>query len=399
TLTAPLYIKKTVDHTDIEVALQYNDGFSENLQSFVNVIETVDGGTHVTGFRIALTRAINDHAKKIGAFKNGEESLTGEDMREGLTAVIYAKIPTQSIQFESQTKAKLNNPEVQGYVNTAVKEGLDTYFEENPADAKTILGKVMLAARARLAARAAKDAVLRKGALEGMTLPGKLADCQSRNPEETELFVVEGDSAGGSAKNGRDRRFQAILPLFGKVLNTERARLDQIINSDKFKNLIIAVGAGIGDQINYEKLRYHRIILMADADVDGAHILCLYTTFFYRHLPEIVKNGHLYVALPPLYKIDVAKQSFYVYSDEERDRVLAKFPDQKFSIQRYKGLGEMNAEELWSTTMNPTNRTLKQLSIGDAAEADRVFSMLMGEDVPPRKKFITTHAKTATLDI
>ncbi len=399
TLTAPLYIKKTVDHTDIEVALQYNDGFSENLQSFVNVIETVDGGTHVTGFRIALTRAINDYAKKIGAFKNGDETLTGDDMREGLTAVIYAKIPTQAIQFESQTKAKLNNPEVQGYVNTAVKEGLDTYFEENPADAKTILGKVMLAARARLAARAAKDAVLRKGALEGMTLPGKLADCQSRNPEETELFVVEGDSAGGSAKNGRDRRFQAILPLFGKVLNTERARLDQIINSDKFKNLIIAVGAGIGDQINYEKLRYHRIILMADADVDGAHILCLYTTFFYRHLPEIVKNGHLYVALPPLYKIDVAKQSFYVYSDEERDRVLAKFPDQKFSIQRYKGLGEMNAEELWSTTMNPTNRTLKQLSIGDAAHADHVFSMLMGDDVPPRKKFITTHAKTATLDI
>jgi len=399
TLTDPIYIHKTADHVDIEVALQYNDGFSENLESFVNVIETVDGGTHVTGFRIALTRAINDYAKKIGAFKNGEDSLTGDDMREGLTAVIYAKIPTQAIQFESQTKAKLNNPEVQGYVNTVVKDGLDTYFEENPADAKAILSKVMLAARARLAARAAKDAVLRKGALEGMTLPGKLADCQSRNPEETELFVVEGDSAGGSAKNGRDRRFQAILPLFGKVLNTERARLDQIIDSDKFKNLIIAVGAGIGDQINYDKLRYHRIILMADADVDGAHILCLYTTFFYRHLPDIVKNGHLYVAMPPLYKIDVAKQSFYVYSDEERDQTLAKFPDQKFSIQRYKGLGEMNAEELWSTTMNPANRILKRLDIGDAAEADRVFSMLMGEDVPPRKKFITTHAKTATLDI
>ena len=399
TLTDPIYIKKTADHVDVEVALQYNDSFSENLESFVNVIETVDGGTHVTGFRIALTRAINDYAKKIGAFKNGEDSLTGDDMREGLTAVIYTKIPTQAIQFESQTKAKLNNPEVQGYTNTVVKEGLDTYFEENPADAKAILSKVMLAARARLAARAAKDAVLRKGALEGMTLPGKLADCQSRNPEETELFVVEGDSAGGSAKNGRDRRFQAILPLFGKVLNTERARLDQIIDSDKFKNLIIAVGAGIGDQINYDKLRYHRIILMADADVDGAHILCLYTTFFYRHLPDIVKNGHLYVAMPPLYKIDVAKQSFYVYSDEERDQILAKFPNQKFSIQRYKGLGEMNAEELWSTTMNPANRILKRLDIGDAAEADRVFSMLMGEDVPPRKKFITTHAKTATLDI
>ncbi|OGC92551.1 DNA topoisomerase IV subunit B [Candidatus Amesbacteria bacterium RIFCSPLOWO2_01_FULL_49_25] len=399
TLIDPIYIKKTADHTDIEVALQYNDGFSDIVQSFVNVVETVDGGTHVTGFRMALTRAINDYAKKIGAFKNGEDSLTGDDIREGLTAVIYVKIPTQLIQFESQTKAKLNNPEVQGYVNTTVKDALDTYFEENPADAKVILSKVMLAARARLAARAAKDAVLRKGALEGMTLPGKLADCQSRNPEETELFVVEGDSAGGSAKNGRDRRFQAILPLFGKVLNTERARLDQIIDSDKFKNLIIAVGAGIGDQTNYDKLRYHRIILMADADVDGAHILCLYTTFFYRHLPEIVKNGHLYVAMPPLYKIDIAKQSFYVYSDEERDQILAKFPNQKFSIQRYKGLGEMNAEELWSTTMNPANRILKQLTITDAAEADRVFTMLMGNDVPPRKKFITTHAKSANLDI
>jgi DNA gyrase subunit B len=398
-LHPPIYIHKSVDHADVEAAVQYNDGFSENLESFVNVINTVDGGTHETGFKMALTRSINDYAKKLGVVKEGESALTGDDMREGLTAIIYVKLPTQTIQFESQTKAKLNNPEVQGYVNTVVKEGLDIYFEENPADARKIVEKVMLAARARLAARAAKDAVLRKGALEGMTLPGKLADCQSRNPEECELYVVEGDSAGGSAKNGRDRKFQAILPLFGKVLNTERARLDQIIESDKFKSLIIAIGAGIGDQFNYEKLRYHRIILMADADVDGAHILCLYTTFFYRHLLEIIKRGHLYMAMPPLFKIEVGKQATYVYSDQERDDFLVKHPGQKYSIQRYKGLGEMNAQELWDTTMNPANRILKRVDIADAANADHVFTMLMGNEVPPRKKFITTHAKTATLDI
>ena len=399
TLHPPIHIQKTVDHTQVEASLQYTDSFSEHLQSFVNVIDTVDGGTHVTGFRIALTRAINDYAKKIGAIKDGENGLTGDDMREGLAAIAYVKIPTQSIQFESQTKAKLNNPEVQGFVNTAVKEGLDTYFEENPADARRIMEKVLLAAKARLAARAAKDAVLRKGALEGMTLPGKLADCQSRNPEESELFVVEGDSAGGSAKNGRDRRFQAILPLFGKVLNTERARIDQIVDSDKFKNLIIAVGAGIGEQLNYDKLRYHRIIIMADADVDGSHIKCLYITFFYRHLRPIVDNGHLYVAMPPLYKVEIGKLSLYAYSDEERDKILADHPGQKFSIQRYKGLGEMNAGELWSTTMDPSKRLLKQITIEDAAEADHVFNMLMGDEVPPRKKFITTHAKSANLDI
>ncbi|KKT58140.1 MAG: gyrase subunit B protein [Candidatus Amesbacteria bacterium GW2011_GWB1_47_19] len=399
TLHPPIHLKKTIDHTEVETAIQYNDGFAENVESFVNVIDTVDGGTHVTGFRMALTRAINDYAKKLGALKDGENGLTGEDMREGLTAIVYVKMPTQTIQFESQTKAKLNNPEVQGFVNTVVKEGLDTYFEENPSDAKRIMEKVMLAARARLAARAAKDAVLRKGALDGMTLPGKLADCQSRNPEESELFVVEGDSAGGSAKNGRDRRFQAILPLFGKVLNTERARIDQIVQSDKFKNLIVAVGAGIGEQLNYDKLRYHRIIIMADADVDGSHIKCLYITFFYRHLRPIVENGHLYIAMPPLYKVEIAKHSYYVFSDEERDKILADHQGQKFSIQRYKGLGEMNAEELWSTTMNPAKRLLKQITIEDAALADHVFNMLMGDEVPPRKKFITTHAKTATLDI
>ncbi|KKU83329.1 MAG: gyrase subunit B protein [Candidatus Amesbacteria bacterium GW2011_GWC2_47_8] len=399
TLTAPIYIKKTADHTEVEVALQYNDGFNEVIESFVNVINTVDGGTHVTGFRIALTRAINDYAKKIGAIKDSENSLTGEDMREGLTAIIFVKIPTQSIQFESQTKAKLNNPETQGFVNTVVKEGLDTYFEENPADARRIVEKVMLAARARLAARAAKDAVLRKGALEGMTLPGKLADCQERDASLCELYIVEGPSAGGSAKNGRDRKFQAILPLRGKVLNTERAQLDKVIAFQELKELTIALGMGIGETINPDKLRYHRVIIMTDADVDGSHIACLLMTFFYRHLPYIIQNGHLYLAMPPLYKIEIGKEIFHVYSDVEKDELLAKHPGQKFTIQRYKGLGEMSAVQLWETTMNPVNRILKRVDVADAAAADHVFSTLMGDEVPPRKKFITTHAKTATLDI
>ena len=399
TLTDPIYIKKTADHIEVEVALQYNDSFNEVIESFVNVINTVDGGTHVTGFRIALTRAINDYAKKIGAIKDSENSLTGEDMREGLTAIVYVKIPTQAIQFESQTKAKLNNPEVQGYVNTVVKEGIDTYFEENPADARRIVEKVMLAARARLAARAAKDAVLRKGALEGMTLPGKLADCQERDASLCELYIVEGDSAGGSAKQGRDRKFQAILPLRGKVLNTERAQLDKIIAFEELKALTIALGMGIGETVNPEKLRYHRVIIMTDADVDGSHIACLLMTFFYRHLPYIIQNGHLYLAMPPLYKITFGKDESYVYTDTEKDDLMAKHVNQKFNIQRYKGLGEMNPVQLWDTTMNPVNRILKRVDVADAAAADHVFSTLMGDEVPPRKKFITTHAKMAQLDV
>jgi len=398
-LTPAIHVKKAIENIEVEVALQYNDGYSEIVQSFVNIVNTVDGGTHVTGFRMALTRSINDYAKKIGAVKDGEGTLTGEDMREGLTAIVYVKIPTQSIQFESQTKAKLNNPEVQGYVNTVVKEALDTYFEENPADAKQVVAKVMLAARARLAARAAKEAVLRKGALEGMTLPGKLADCQSRDPSQSELYIVEGDSAGGSAKQGRDRKFQAILPLRGKVLNTERAQLDKVIAFEELKALTIALGMGIGDTVNTEKLRYHRVIIMTDADVDGSHISCLLMTFFYRHLPHIVSGGHLYVAMPPLYKIEYGKAVHYVYSDEEKDKLTATHPNQKPSIQRYKGLGEMNPEQLWETTMNPLNRILKKVEVADAAIADHVFSTLMGDEVPPRKKFITTHAKTANLDI
>ncbi|QQS39530.1 DNA gyrase subunit B [Candidatus Woesebacteria bacterium] len=398
-----IYFSKTSEDITVDIAVQYTDAYAENVKGFVNGIHTPDGGTHVTGFRMSLTRSIMDYAKKLGIAEkldkgNKNGGLSGDDTKEGLTAVIYVKMPSETLQFESQTKAKLNNPEVQGFVMSMVKEGLDTYFEENPRDAKAIIEKIMLAAKARMAARAAKDAVLRKGALDGTTLPGKLADCQSRDPETSELFIVEGDSAGGSAKQGRNRKFQAILPLFGKVLNTERARLDQIVKSDKFKSLIVAVGAGIGDQINMDKLRYHRIIIMADADVDGEHIKCLYLTFFYRHLYEIVKNGYLYIAVPPLYKVVSNKKSHYVYTDEEKDKLVAE-GGANTVVQRFKGLGEMNATELWETTMNPETRRLNRIDVEDAGEADKLFTVLMGEDVPPRKRFIQTHAQSATLDI
>ncbi|MBI4100014.1 DNA gyrase subunit B, partial [Candidatus Microgenomates bacterium] len=385
----------------IEVAMQYNDAFGENVESYVNVINTAEGGTHLTGFRMALTRAINDYGKKIGAIKDGQESFIGEDLREGLTAVVYIKMAADKLQFESQTKTKLNNAEIQPAVAGVVKEGLDTYFEENPRDGRAILEKVFLAAKARLAARAAKDAVIRKGALEGSALPGKLADCQSRDPSQSELFIVEGDSAGGSAKQGRDRKFQAILPLFGKVLNTERARIDQIVDSDKFKSLIIAIGAGISDQFNLEKLRYHRIIIMADADVDGSHIMCLYLTFLYRHLRPLVEKGYVYVALPPLYKVEWGKgEKKYLYTEGDKEQFVKSVgAGAKLNVQRYKGLGEMNATELWETTLNPANRILKQITIADAAHADEIFTMLMGDEVPPRKRFIQSRAKTANLDI
>jgi DNA gyrase subunit B len=398
-LSDVIYTSRETGDVAVEVALQYSDNYSESVESFVNVINTTDGGTHVTGFRMALTRSINDYARRIGAIKEGEDSLTGEDMREGLTAVVFVKMPGNNIQFESQTKAKLNNPEIQGMVQTIVKEGLDTYFEEHPNDGKKVVEKVLLAARARLAARAAKDAVLRKGALEGGTLPGTLADCQSKDPAESELYIVEGDSAGGSAKQGRDRKFQAILPLFGKVLNTERARIDQIVEFEKFKNLIIAVGAGIADQFDIAKLRYNKIIIMADADVDGSHIKCLYLTFFYRHLREIVEKGHVFVAMPPLYKVEHGTNKKYVYSDQERDAYIRSLDGKKVNVQRYKGLGEMNATELWETTMNPENRILKIVTVEDATKADETISMLMGDEVPPRKRFIQTNAKTANLDV
>ena len=401
TVSDVIYIKKDAENISIEAAIQYTNSYSENVKGFVNGINTVDGGTHLTGFRMALTRSIGDYAKKLnGSNKpaNGN-GLSGEDMKEGLTAVIYIKMPSDKLQFESQTKAKLNNPEVQGFVSSVVKEGLDTYFEEHPNDAKRILEKIYLAAKARLAARAAKEAVLRKGALEGASLPGKLADCQSRDPDISELYIVEGDSAGGSAKQGRDRRFQAILPLGGKILNTERAHLDKIVKFEELKDLIVAIGAGVGDTINYDRVRYKRIIIMTDADVDGEHIKTLLLTFFYRHMPEVIKKGFLYVALPPLYRVQMGKDTQYVYSDSELASVTSAKRSGKINIQRYKGLGEMNPDQLWDTTMDPKQRILKQVAIEDAEEVDRIFTVLMGEEVAPRKKFIQTHAKMATLDI
>lgn len=401
-----IYISKQEDSLAAEVAIQYTSAFNENIKGFVNGINTPDGGTHITGFRMALTRSISDYARKLGVLdklpngsKGKKNGLTGEDMKEGLTAVVYVKIPSNNLQFESQTKAKLNNPEVQGFVSSMVKEGLDTYFEEHPAEAKAIVEKILLAAKARLAARAAKDAVLRKGALDGLSLPGKLADCQSKDPKISELYIVEGDSAGGSAKQGRDRRFQAILPLGGKILNTERAHLDKIVKFEEIKDLIVALGAGIGESLDYEKIRYHRIIIMTDADVDGDHIKTLLLTFFFRHMPEVITRGYLYVALPPLYRVKIGKKTYYAYSEEEKNEIVKENPHSKAVIQRYKGLGEMNPIQLWETTMNPKSRTLKKITIEDAELADKLFSTLMGEDVPPRKKFIQTHAKMATLDI
>lgn len=434
TLHNPITIRKQSGEVGVEVAIQYNDSFSETVESFANVINTVEGGTHLTGFRTALTRSINDYAKKVGGSKGEEEGLTGEDMREGLTAVVAIKMNSDRIEFEGQTKTKLGNAEVAPIVNAAVKEGLETYFEENPSDARSVLEKVVLAARARLAAKAAKDAVIRKGALEGMTLPGKLADCQEKDPALSELYIVEGDSAGGSAKQGRDRRTQAILPLGGKILNTERARLDKVIQFEEIKDLIIALGSGIGDTFNIEKIRYHRIILMTDADVDGEHINTLLLTFFFRYMPAVIEKGYLYLAQPPLFKVTAGKQEFYAYSDAERDSVISQIKSAKMekaaakevaggeeepkgtgvgeteevtvsgkkiniNVQRYKGLGEMNPGQLWETTMNPKNRILKKVLIEDAQETDEVFNMLMGEEVPPRKKFIQSHAKYATIDV
>jgi len=402
-----IYFAKQLDNLEIpvgvEVALQYTDSFNENVYTFANVINTRDGGTHLTGFRMALNRIVRDYGRKNGLLKDLKtkkgSSLSSDDLKEGLTAVIFVKMHANHIQFESQTKAKLNNPEAQSAVFSVVKDGLSTHFEEHPNEARRVLGKVLLAAKARLAARAAKDAVIRKGALEGSALPGKLADCQETKPHLSELFIVEGDSAGGSAKQGRDRKFQAILPLGGKILNTERARLDKIIQFQELKDLIIALGMGIGETINPDKLRYHRIIIMCDADVDGEHIATLLLTFFYRHLKPIIDGGYLYIALPPLYKITHAKTLHYAYSEEEKATYLKKIKGQKYALQRYKGLGEMNPIQLWETTMDPQKRILKQVSIEDSQKADEVFSILMGEEVPPRRKFIQTHAKMATLDV
>jgi len=406
-VTQPMYCSGQVDGQipiGVEVALQYTDSFSENIQSFTNVINTPDGGTHVIGFRMALTRAIKDYLKKTSNGKTDTiDNMTGDDIKEGLTAVVFVKMPASDIQFESQTKTKLNNIEAQQSVYSVVKGYLDMYFEENPDEARKVVGKIELAARARMAARAARDAVVRKGALEGMTLPGKLADCQAKDPSVSELFIVEGDSAGGSAKQGRDRFNQAILPLGGKILNTERARLDKIVEFEELKALIIAMGMGIGDTIDVSKARYHRIVIMCDADVDGEHIATLLLTFFYRHMPDVITKGYLYIAMPPLYKVAYGKDVTYEYTDEDKDKKIANIkisnPKANINLPRYKGLGEMNPEQLWDTTMNPKTRMLKQVSVQDGEEADRVFTTLMGNIVLPRKKFIQTHASLATLDI
>ncbi len=392
----------TKKNIGIELAMQYNDTYNERVESYVNVINTPDGGTHVQGFRLALGRVIRDYAEKNGLIKE-KENFVADDLKEGLTAVVFVKMPANDLQFESQTKAKLNNAEAQTGVYQAFKDNFTTYLEENPKVGRVIIEKIMISARARMAARAAKDAVIRKGLLEGVSLPGKLADCQSRDASECEIYMVEGDSAGGSAKQGRDRRFQAIFPLRGKILNTERARLDRIVDSEELKNLVVALGCGIGESFDINKLRYHRIILMNDADVDGEHITTLGLTFFFRHLPELVKSGYLYVAMPPLYKVSFGKDEEYVYSDEEKDKLVAeinsKNPSGKIGVQRYKGLGEMNPEQLWATTMDPKSRMLKKISIEDAQKADDTFSVLMGDDVAPRKKFIQSRAHLAELDI
>jgi DNA gyrase subunit B len=394
----PIYTERRDGTSTIEVALQYNDSYAENVLAFANNINTVDGGTHVTGFRRALTRSLNDWAKRSGVLKDSDGNLSGDDVREGLTAVISVKLTDP--QFEGQTKAKLGNAEVAGQVESALADAIAQHLEENPADGRRIIEKCLTAARAREAARKARDLVIRKGALDGLSLPGKLADCQERDPAKSELYIVEGDSAGGSAKQGRDRRFQAILPLRGKLLNVEKARLDKILSSENVKPLIIALGGGIGDSFDIAKLRYHRIIIMTDADVDGAHIRTLLLTFFYRHMPEVIDAGYLFIAQPPLYRISTGKQTRYAQSEKDRDRIIKEFNVKNLNVQRFKGLGEMNADQLWETTMNPDTRTLLRVEVEDAGDADAIFTMLMGERVEPRKDYIKTEArKVQNLDI
>ena len=397
----PVYVDRREGTTQVEIALQYNDTFTENVLSFANNINTVDGGTHVTGFRAALTSSLNDWARRSAMLKDSDPNLTGDDVREGLTAVISVKLVEP--QFEGQTKGKLGNADVKGHVQGVLADGLGQFLEENPADGRRIIEKCLTASRAREAARKARDLVLRKGILDGLSLPGKLADCQERDPERSELYIVEGDSAGGSAKQGRDRRFQAILPLRGKLLNVEKARLDKIVASENVRPLIIALGAGIegiGDSFDIEKLRYHRVIIMTDADVDGAHIRTLLLTFFYRHMPQVIERGYLYIAQPPLYRVSTGKVTRYAQTEKERDRIIKEMNVKNISVQRFKGLGEMNADQLWDTTMNPETRTLLRAEIEDAAAADAIFTMLMGEKVAPRKDFIKSEArKVRNLDI
>jgi DNA gyrase subunit B len=417
-LSEIISLERETDACQMEIAMRYTDAYNENIWCFTNHIHNPEGGTHLTGFRAALTRTLNTYAREKQFLKEKDDNFTAEDVREGLTAVLSIKV--QEPQFEGQTKGKLGNSEVRPAVEAAFSEAFTEYLEENPQNAKGIIGKCMLAARARKAARAARDTVIRKGALDGMTLPGKLADCSRKNAEETELYIVEGDSAGGSAKQGRNREYQAILPLRGKILNVEQARLDRMLSNNEIKALIVALGTGIGEIFEVEKLRYGKIVIMTDADVDGAHIRTLLLTMFYRYFRDLIKNGHLYIACPPLYKISKGKQVEYAYTEEEKKKALKAFGVQEeqkkssqdkedesdtkkiggITVQRYKGLGEMNPEQLWETTMDPEHRIMMKVDIGNAEKADMIFSTLMGSDVPPRKKFIQTHAKSVkNLDI
>ncbi len=430
----PFYVKKEVDESIVEIAMQYTDSYKEHVFSFANNIFTPEGGMHEAGFRTALTRVVNSYAKKAGLLKEKDENFTAEDLQEGLTAVISVKL--RNPQFEGQTKAKLGNGEMRGIVSSVTSEALSDYLEAHPGNAKEMIAKILLTSKARLAARAAKDAVIRKGALEGMTLPGKLADCSSRDASVSELYIVEGDSAGGSAKQGRERRFQAILPLRGKLVNVEKTTIDKVVKSDTLKPIIIALGAGIGDSFDISKLRYHKIIIMADADVDGSHIRTLLLTFFYRYFESLIREGHIYIAQPPLYRIQKGKEVVYTYTEQEKDKVIEKIKatitkskakeieikeaDESeaedeaddssesetgekiagVTIQRYKGLGEMNPEQLWETTMNPATRMMLQVKIEDAEAADKMFDILMGSEVEPRRRFIQTHAKSVkNLDV
>ena len=392
-----IYFEIIKETCEVEVAMQYTDSYSELVLGYANNINTTDGGTHIVGFKSALTRVFNDYGKKSKILKEND-TLSGDDVREGLTAIVSVKLAEP--QFEGQTKAKLGNSEIRGFVETSTNENLTAFLEENPAQAKMILEKCIRASRAREAARKARDLTRRKGALDSLSLPGKLSDCSEKDPALSEIFLVEGDSAGGSAKDGRDRKRQAILPLRGKILNVEKARLDKILNSEEIKNMITAFGCGIGDDFNIEKLRYHKIIIMTDADVDGAHIRTLLLTFFYRYMKPLIEEGYVYAAQPPLFKVKKGKEEWYTYSDAEQERLLASIADKpgKTDIQRYKGLGEMDAEQLWETTMDYNHRTLVQITLEDSAAADEIFTTLMGDKVPPRKKFIEDNAQYATID-
>ena len=394
----PIYIDKEVNSTIVELALQYNDGFNESVFSFANCVNTVDGGTHLTGFRSALTRVLNDYAHKNKLLKDDEPNLTGEDVREGLTAIISVKL--HEPQFEGQTKGKLGNIEVKSQVESVVGEGLSGYLEEHPDEARRIIEKCVTTAKAREAARKARDLIIRKSSFDTGTLPGKLADCSEKDPAHCELYLVEGDSAGGSAKQGRNRRFQAILPLRGKILNVEKAPPDKMLANEEIRIIITALGAGIDDDFDAARLRYHRVILMTDADVDGSHIRTLLLTFFFRHMSGLLSNGYLYIAQPPLYRVKAASNQHWVYSEQQKEVLMKELKgSRKVEVQRYKGLGEMTPEQLWETTMNPDSRTLLSVSVEDVVEADRIFNMLMGSEVPPRKAFIQAHAKSANLDI